>query len=179
MQVIREFRPFHSTAYLVIVMIVLVPLTVWVTNAVNYMDGINGITVAHMLVVWLVLAPPPRKHYGPHQYLGAHRGCCLPRFRSLEHAARTPIFGEAGAYVAGADHHDGADFVGGGSLQCVVAPFLAYWLDVIFTGAYRIFHHLGPLSMHREHNYQQLQRYFGSHFAATIIVTCVQLPVYV
>lgn len=58
LQVIWEFKPYHSIAYLVVVMVVLVPLTVWVTNAVNYMDGINGITAAHMLVVcgwfWLI-----------------------------------------------------------------------------------------------------------------------------
>ncbi|HHY06925.1 MAG TPA: hypothetical protein GX530_00015 [Corynebacteriales bacterium] len=178
MQVIREFRPFHSTAYLVIVMIVLVPLTVWVTNAVNYMDGINGITVAHMLVVcgwfWLL---HPGNITDPINILAPTVAAAFLGFAPWNMPRARLFLGEAGAYVAGAltIMMGLILWVEGVSLVAVVAPFLAYWLDVIFTGAYRIFHHLGPLSMHREHNYQQLQRYFGSHFAATIIVTCVQL----
>lgn len=177
-QVIREFAPSWSVLSMVAVAIVLVPLTVWGTNAVNFMDGINGITVAHVLVVcgWFWILRPGGVT-DPTAMLTTTVAAGFLGFAPWNLPRARLFLGEAGAYVAGAlTLMMGIIlWVQGVSLVACIAPFLVYWLDVVFTGTYRLFRHLGPLRMHREHNYQQLQRYLGSHFRATVAVTAVQL----
>lgn len=168
----------YSMASMVTTAILIVPFTVWVTNAANFMDGINGITSLYVIIcgVWTL-------------YLC--RDCTDKTLQILTlifiagflgflpwNLPRARIFpGESGAYVAGAATLVMCVvlMVRGVSIPATIAPLAVYWTDVLFTFIYRMFYRLNPMLIHREHNYQKLQRYFGSHRKTVGIVGLVQL----
>lgn len=175
---LRYFAPNRSLIVAIVVMLLAIPLTVWVTNAVNYMDGINGITTAHVLTImtwfWLI---SPDTVVDPIIVFAPTFGAAFLGFLPWNVPSARLFLGEAGAYAAGA----AAMVMGltlwaeGVSWVACCAPFLMYWMDVIVTGIRRVRRHKDALRMHREHNYQWLARYLESDFNATLIVTLMQL----
>lgn len=168
----------YSVASMVTTAILMVPFTVWVTNAANFMDGINGITSLSVIIcgVWTLFLC---RGYVDNTLqiltlivIAGFLGFLPWNF------PRARIFpGESGAYVAGAATLVMCVvlMVRGVSIPSAIAPLAVYWTDVLFTFIYRTFCRLNPMLMHREHNYQKLQRYLGSHRKTVGIVGLVQL----
>lgn len=168
----------YSVGTMVVTAILIVPFTVWVTNASNFMDGINGITSVYVIIcgAWTL-------------YLCQDFSDKTVQILTLIFIAgflgflpwnmpRARIFpGESGAYVAGAVTLVMCVvlMVQGVSVPATIAPFTVYWMDVLFTFLYRVFYKLNPMLMHREHNYQKLQRYCGSHQKTLLVVSMVQV----
>jgi len=168
----------YGAAAMITTAVLVVPFTVWVTNATNFMDGINGITCLYVIIcgVWTLYLcrdfADKTLEVLALIFIAGFLGFLpwnLPRARIFP--------GESGAYVAGA-----VTFimcmvlmVRGVSIPATIAPFTIYWTDVLFTFIKSIFYRRNLMRMHREHNYQKLQRYFNSHRKTVGVVVMVQL----
>lgn len=149
---------------------------VWVaavTNAVNFMDGINGISGSTAVVAGV--------YYG---VLAGGLGSSLLAGAGLVvagaflgylpyNAVRPRLFmGDSGSYLLGGVLATCSllAWSAGASLFAAVAPLLPYLAD---TGAALVRRALGRrplLTAHREHTYQQLADLTGGHVRATLLV---------
>lgn len=132
----------YGAAAMITTAVLVVPFTVWVTNATNFMDGINGITCLYVIIcgVWTLYLcrdfADKTLEVLALIFIAGFLGFLpwnLPRARIFP--------GESGAYVAGAVTLIMCMvlMVRGVSIPATIAPFTIYWTDVLFTFIKSIF----------------------------------------
>ena len=145
-------------------------------NAVNFMDGINGISASHGIVVgamWIVQA------WGQHQpgFVGVSAlviaGCV--GFLPWNFPNAKGFLGDVGSYFLGGWLATAA-LVGIASHVAVVgvlAPLSLYFLDTGLTIVVRMSRHESLMTAHRDHVYQRLVRLGWSHARSTALVAAL------
>jgi UDP-N-acetylmuramyl pentapeptide phosphotransferase/UDP-N-acetylglucosamine-1-phosphate transferase len=157
----------------IIVVALAAPALVFYVNVANFMDGINGISAQHGVVV--------AAYFGVLAYWDGDMvlalaacvlGCAFLSFFPWNVGRALMFLGDSGSYVLGASacilalwtlmrHSD---------LLIVAAPLIIYAADVVFTLMSRMKRHASLISSHREHVYQRLQQGIGSHQQAALVV---------
>lgn len=162
----------------IFMLLTLVCVTGWLVgtvNVVNFMDGINGVTAVHGVIVgvayWILLAET--QNYWS-QFAAALVGASVA-FLPWNWGKRARAFlGDAGSYLLGAGF--GVLAVGvwqsGYGIFAAMAPVSIYWVDVVFTLVRRVWRRESPMSAHREHVYQRILKPGRSHSSVTLVVAC-------
>lgn len=151
-----------------------VPAIVVYVNMANFMDGINGISAQHGVVVAAYFAIIA---YRDGETLQALAACVLASaFLSFFpwNVGRAVMFlGDSGSYVLGAAAAVLAiwTMTRHSNILVVVAPLLIYAVDVGVTLVRRVLKRASLFTAHREHVYQRLQQLTASHSRAALLVT--------
>jgi UDP-N-acetylmuramyl pentapeptide phosphotransferase/UDP-N-acetylglucosamine-1-phosphate transferase len=149
-------------------------ILVWVVNATNFMDGINGISVAHGIIFGFA--------YGVLLWRAD-----LPEWATLGIALAGVSFavlpwnwgrsarvflGDSGSYLLGASAAIMllATWLLGPGFAVAVAPLTIYLADTGFTLFRRAWRHQSLTLAHRDHVYQQLIRAGWSHPRTALFV---------
>lgn len=144
---------------------------VFYINAANFMDGINGISSIHgILLGTTALIVGVLESNNALITVGSIIALSFLGFLPWNFPNARMFLGDVGSYLLG-----GLFFVVGfwmyiasGSLLLAVAPGLYYIFDVVYTLVVRKYRHENLTEAHRDHLYQQLQRRKASHIAATL-----------
>lgn len=159
-------------------LLTLLCMTGWLVasvNVVNFMDGINGVTAAHGVIVgvtyWILLTETGG--YWP-LLAAALVGASLA-FLPWNWGKKARAFlGDAGSYLLGAGF--GLLAIGiwqsGYGILVAIAPVSIYWVDVMSTLARRVWRRKSPTSAHREHVYQRIVKSDYSHSSVALLVSC-------
>lgn len=148
-------------------------LFIFSVNAANFMDGINGISALHGIVLGLTywwLLTHTNSEWAP--MAAALVGASLA-FMPWNWGRRARLFlGDSGSYLLGALLATFAIVALAGGLVAPVAlaPLVIYGTDVIATMIRRAITRQSLLSPHREHIYQKITRVGWSHSAASLFV---------
>lgn len=156
--------------------IALIVLTVFLTatiNSVNFMDGINGMSVAHA-VLWgvsytLILIAFVRPD-SPWSVISASlAGAFLAFLPWNARGSARAFLGDSGSYGLGAIVGSIAvvTWAVTGSWIAALLPLGIYGLDTLLTASRRVFAGQSLLQAHREHVYQRNLIRSGSAFVAT------------
>jgi UDP-GlcNAc:undecaprenyl-phosphate/decaprenyl-phosphate GlcNAc-1-phosphate transferase len=155
-------------------------IMLWVAsniNAVNFMDGINGITATHTAIsgafFWFLSdrIGEPKLAIAAAAISGASVGF-LPH-----NAVKARLFlGDVGSYLIGSylAFLGGALWILGTSPLLVLAPASVYLADTGWTLVVRLNRGESLLEAHREHVYQRLARKWQSHTAAFAVYGTIQ-----
>lgn len=140
-------------------------------NTANFMDGINGISSFHgILLGATALVSGIMASNGALIVLGVVVGIAFLGFLPWNFPRAQMFLGDSGSYLVG-----GLFFTIGfwvyaetGSPFLALAPGAYYIFDVIFTLIVRKFQGENLTEAHRDHLYQRFQRRLESHTAATL-----------
>jgi UDP-N-acetylmuramyl pentapeptide phosphotransferase/UDP-N-acetylglucosamine-1-phosphate transferase len=142
-------------------------------NAFNFMDGINGISVAQAgaaaLVWWLVAEATAARGLGE---AAAVAGAAALGFLPLNFPRARVFLGDVGSYFLGA-WLALVVVVGirsGITVEAMVAPLSLYIADTALTLLRRVQHGARWAEPHRDHAYQQLVQLGWSHARVTVLV---------
>ncbi len=142
--------------WILLASVVVLPLTV---NAVNFMDGINGLSALHGVVlggVYWTLLNQFNPNWAP---VAAALVGISAAFLPWNWRKQAKLFlGDSGSYLLGAllaflSVHL---WVSSGSVLIALAPLSVYVADVLLTLAKRVARRAPLMTPHREHVYQQL-----------------------
>jgi UDP-GlcNAc:undecaprenyl-phosphate/decaprenyl-phosphate GlcNAc-1-phosphate transferase len=155
-------------------------IMLWVAsniNAVNFMDGINGITATHTAIssafFWFLSdrVEEPKLAIAAAAICGASVGF-LPH-----NAVKARLFlGDVGSYLIGSylAFLAGALWLLGTAPLLALAPASVYLADTGWTLVVRFNRGESVLEAHREHVYQRLARKWHSHTAALAVYGTIQ-----
>lgn len=153
---------------------VILATLIYAVNATNFMDGINGISVAHGVVFSLA--------YGMILWsAGAEQWLVAPAALLAVSIAVMPwnwgkqarvFLGDSGSYLLGASTGllMAATWGLGVSLVVAVAPFAIYTIDTAATLISRALRRQPLMTAHREHVYQRLVQQGWSHPRTAVTV---------
>jgi UDP-N-acetylmuramyl pentapeptide phosphotransferase/UDP-N-acetylglucosamine-1-phosphate transferase len=150
------------------------PVLVFYVNVANFMDGINGISAQHGVVVAAYFGVLAYWDGDVVQALAACvLGCAFLSFFPWNVGRALMFLGDSGSYVLGAAAAILAlwTLMRYSDLLVVAAPLIIYAADVVFTLMRRVRNHASLFSSHREHVYQRLQQSMASHQQAALVVT--------
>ncbi len=147
-------------------------------NVANFMDGINGISAMHAIIVgsayatvglflslpWLTLA-------------GIVLALSFAGFLPWNLLGGRVFLGDVGSYFLGASVAVIGiwAFVEGAPALAIVGPVVIYLADTGVTLVRRVFSREAWHQPHRTHAYQQLTDYRHSHFQSTLIVSVASM----
>lgn len=142
-------------------------------NAVNFMDGINGITSAKSIAAGVFFAV-----YGSMEHLVALQvgGVALAgaflAFLPFNFPSAKVFLGDSGSYFVGGwiAALAGAGFVAGLNPIVLAAPFGLYLADTLTTVIQRLRRHEPIMDPHRSHAYQRVVQAGWSHTRTTALV---------
>lgn len=142
-------------------------------NVANFMDGVNGISGLHGVVVGATYLVVGNHLANPGVSVGAVilLGCSLGFLPWNAPKARV-FLGDSGSYLIGAmvSALAASAFISGASPEMTVAPASVYLADVGWTLASRYRRGESLLEAHRSHVYQRLAEARGSHlFSASAV----------
>jgi UDP-GlcNAc:undecaprenyl-phosphate GlcNAc-1-phosphate transferase len=142
-------------------------------NAYNFMDGINGISTAQVVVagiVWTAIGETQHAH--ALAVGGAVAAGAMVAFGPFNFPRAAMFLGDVGSYffgawlaavaVIGVRAHVPA--------EAVLAPLVVYGLDTLVTLARRISRREAWMTAHREHAYQRLVQAGWSHTRTSLAV---------
>ncbi|MDJ0357209.1 glycosyltransferase family 4 protein [Paenarthrobacter sp. PH39-S1] len=143
-------------------------------NVANFMDGINGISGLHGLVVGVFYALAG--HFTGHDWLvyaGLAIGAAFAGFLPWNLGRGAVFLGDVGSYLLGAavSVTAVAAFLAGVSVEYIFSPVLIYLADTFVTLIRRIAAGERWYAPHRQHAYQRLTIVGLSHLQATAVVT--------
>lgn len=149
-------------------------------NAANFMDGINGISSIHgILLGATAFIVGVLESNAALLTIGSIISLSFLGFLPWNFPNAQMFLGDVGSYVVG-----GLYFAIGfwtffvtGSLFLAIAPGLYYIFDVLYTLVVRKHRGKDLTEAHRDHLYQQLQRCQGSHVSATLIAVFISFLV--
>lgn len=149
---------------------VLLPLGV---NAVNFMDGIHGISGVSLIIWGIALCIASSGHSSAVVGLGAAVIGAAAGFLVFNFPTAHVFLGDSGSYLLGALVTAGSitAIANGASPLLIIAPAAIYLVDVLTTLARRAVRGANLFHAHREHIYQRLAERFG-HVAVTLLVGC-------
>ena len=173
-------------AQLVVALQIFLPIimTLWIVtyvNAFNFMDGINGISIAQVFcagIFWYLLGQTVHApELSAIALIGAASACSFAPFNLLRAAM---FLGDVGSYFFGAWLAIGLLIAIHSKVppEVALAPLALYLLDVGLTLARRMLRREPWYRPHREHTYQRLVESGWSHLqtsglvAAAILLTC-------
>jgi UDP-GlcNAc:undecaprenyl-phosphate/decaprenyl-phosphate GlcNAc-1-phosphate transferase len=167
--------PVRAVAVLIAVLFV----TAYV-NAFNFMDGINGISVAQVVAAgsaWYFLGRA--EDMEPFATAGAVVGAAALAFAPFNFPKAQVFLGDVGSYAFGAllailavlGIRSGLPF------EAVVAPISIYLADTGTTLVRRFLRGESWSRPHRDHTYQQLVCYGWSHATVTLTVAALALSI--
>lgn len=147
---------------------------VFYINAANFMDGINGISSLHGILLGVTaLVSGLIASNGSLTAVGGIIALAFLGFLPWNFPSARMFLGDAGSYLIG-----GLLFSIGlwiffetNSLFLAIAPSSFYCFDVIFTLFVRQRRGEKLTEAHREHIYQRFQRRVGSHSLAAVVTT--------
>jgi UDP-N-acetylmuramyl pentapeptide phosphotransferase/UDP-N-acetylglucosamine-1-phosphate transferase len=147
---------------------VLLPLGV---NAVNFMDGINGISGVSLMVWGMALCIAASGHCAAVVGLGAAIVGAAAAFLLFNFPGAHVFLGDCGSYLLGglATAASIVAVTSGASPLVVIAPAAIYLVDVLTTLLRRTLRGANLFHAHREHLYQRLADRFG-HVAVTLLI---------
>jgi len=128
-------------------------------NAFNFMDGINGISVAQIVVAGAAIGLVARhEHHGGLEVASLALGAGALGFAPFNFPRAAIFLGDVGSYFAGAWLAvlvlAGLDL--GVPAEAVIAPVALYLADTGVTLARRVHRHERWYAPHRQHTYQRL-----------------------
>ena len=138
------------------------------TNATNFMDGSNGLSIGSLAVMLIGLAiisavvDDVRLHLGWFALFGAMTGFLMHNLRGTLYA------GDAGALGLGALFAS-LGLVSGLEVWTVATLALPFLIDVLLTLIWRAKHKRSWLEPHRDHAYQRLIEGGWSHIEAAVL----------
>ncbi|MCY0905339.1 MraY family glycosyltransferase [Arthrobacter sp. H14-L1] len=143
-------------------------------NVANFMDGINGISGMHGLVVGVFYALAGQ--YTGHSWLiyaGVAIAGAFAGFLPWNLSRGGVFLGDVGSYLLGAaiSVTAVAAFLSGVSVEYIFSPVLIYLADTFVTLIRRIIAGERWYAPHRQHAYQRLVIVGLSHLQATAVVT--------
>jgi len=151
-------------------------VVVWVVafvNAFNFMDGINGISVAQVVVAGVAWWAVGRiQHIPPLMTAGLVVAAAGVAFAPFNVPRARMFLGDVGSYFLGG-WLAAAAVVGlrsGVAPEAVLAPLVVYGADTLTTLVRRARRHEVWYRAHREHAYQRLVRLGWSHTSTTLAV---------
>jgi UDP-N-acetylmuramyl pentapeptide phosphotransferase/UDP-N-acetylglucosamine-1-phosphate transferase len=147
---------------------------VFVVNAANFMDGINGISALHGVIAggnaWIIgiLSGWDDLILTGSLVLAAFLG-----FLGWNFPKARMFLGDSGSYLLGAAQWGlgWAAFAATGNPVVGLAPVAIYSVDVVVTLVRRAIRRVNLTQSHREHGYQLIAAACGSHVPATVITT--------
>lgn len=137
-------------------------------NAVNFMDGSNGLAVGCLAIMFgaLMLAGADQGVFTVNPYWFALFGA-LAGFLTLNLRGKLYV-GDAGALGLGA-LFSGLGLVSGLEVWTIATLALPFLVDVLLTLVWRAKHGRSWLKAHRDHTYQRLIDSGWSHFEAALL----------
>lgn len=148
--------------------IVVIPLGV---NAINFMDGINGISGVSLIIWGIALCIAASGHSAAIVGLGAVIAGAAAGFLIYNFPTAHVFLGDSGSYLLGAlaTAASIAAITSGASPLLVIAPAAIYLVDVLTTLLRRTANGANLFHAHREHLYQRLADRFG-HVGVTLLI---------
>lgn len=149
---------------------------VFAINAANFMDGVNGISALHGVLLGLtgVLVGARAGEVGL-LVAGAIVSASFAGFLPWNFPKAKLFLGDVGSYFLGALFLTIGVwiFAVSGSLLLAIAPVSYYAFDVLITLLARAKRRENLTEAHRDHRYQQLQRKKQSHLVSTLVTSLV------
>ncbi len=134
------------------------------TNAVNFMDGSDGIASGSLLIMFggLALASDVLPHLGWFALLGAIAGFLIHNLRGTLYAGDTGALGLGALFAS-------LGLVSGLEVWTVATLALPFLIDVLMTLIWRAKHKRSWLRPHRDHAYQRLIDSGWSHIEVAVL----------
>ncbi|MHA7269634.1 MraY family glycosyltransferase [Arthrobacter sp. HLT1-20] len=149
-------------------------------NVANFMDGINGISGMHgLLVGGLYAYAGYATHHAWLVYVGIAIAMAFAGFLPWNLGRNNVFLGDVGSYLLGASIAVTAmcAFLAGVPVEYIFSPVLIYLTDTFVTFLRRLLAGERWYAAHREHVYQRLTIVGLSHTAATAVVSLATLLV--
>ncbi|MCX6431889.1 MAG: hypothetical protein NTX29_03595 [Actinobacteria bacterium] len=166
-----QWRPGGLAVWVALASFLIFPVAV---NAANFMDGINGISAAHGLVLGAVYCLLLMgADAGAWSMVGVALAAASVAFFPWNWRARAAMFlGDSGSYLLGAAVAlmMMACWANGISILVALAPFAIYLVDVGATIVRRGLSGESLTTAHRDHAYQRLVQEGWSHRATALFV---------
>jgi UDP-N-acetylmuramyl pentapeptide phosphotransferase/UDP-N-acetylglucosamine-1-phosphate transferase/dTDP-4-dehydrorhamnose reductase len=145
-------------------------------NAANFMDGINGISGLHGLIVGVTYAMVGLQLELPWlAFVGLLIACCYTAFLPWNLIPPGLFLGDVGSYLLGAVIAAAglAAWLQGVPVVAVAAPLSLYVADVVTTVVRRCYRNEPVLRAHHTHSYQRLIASGLSHVRVSLIVSAL------
>lgn len=150
--------------------LVVIPVGVVVVNAVNFMDGVNGISALHGIILGATVcfAGVAADHLAV-AVLGAVVAAAFLGFLPWNFPRAKMFLGDVGSYFLGGLFLGAGVLVwlATGSILLAVSPIATYLADVFSTLLIRFRRGASLTEAHSDHCYQAIRRTTGSHVLAT------------